>query len=114
MNEKIINVINFILQNDSFRVVARFDLNTTRRDLLIAVVVPLSLFFISLISLVIIAHSVQVGDDARMRWKWRWKFCNKTKPQKENEEEEEEELPMESVLQTTEAAAAVERAANSL
>ncbi|XP_075227602.1 tipE homolog 4 phospholipid transfer protein [Lycorma delicatula] len=94
----------FINKNDSFRVVARFDLDKTRRDLLVAVVVPLSLFCISLTSLVIIAHSVQVGDDARMRWKFR----------KQKKENEEEELPMESVLHPSESAAAVERAANSL
>lgn len=48
-------------------VVARFDLNRTWRELLIAVIVPSSLFLISMTALCIISQTVQVGDDAKMR-----------------------------------------------
>lgn len=58
------------LQNDSFFVVARFDLNKTRTELLIAVIVPSCLFVISFVSLVIIQRSVQVGDDAKMHCRY--------------------------------------------
>ena len=58
------------LQNDSFFVVARFDLNKTRTELLIAVIVPSCLFVISLTTLVIITRSVQVGDDAKMHCRY--------------------------------------------
>lgn len=49
---------------------ARFDLNKTRTELLIAIIVPLGLFVISLTTLVIITRSVQVGDDAKMRCRY--------------------------------------------
>ncbi|XP_039300089.1 uncharacterized protein LOC111050185, partial [Nilaparvata lugens] len=62
----------YINRNDSTTVVSRFNLDKTRRELLVAVLVPLILFVVSLISLVFIAHSVQVGDDAKMRWRWNW------------------------------------------
>ncbi|XP_011494085.1 PREDICTED: uncharacterized protein LOC105359249 [Ceratosolen solmsi marchali] len=57
-------------KNDSFFVVARFDLNKTRTELLIAVIVPSCLFVISLTTLVVITRSVQVGDDAKMRCRY--------------------------------------------
>ncbi|XP_014224009.1 uncharacterized protein LOC106650494 [Trichogramma pretiosum] len=57
-------------KNDSFFVVARFDLNKTRTELLIAVIVPSCLFVVSLTTLVIIQRSVQVGDDAKMRCRY--------------------------------------------
>nr|XP_003706361.1 PREDICTED: uncharacterized protein LOC100878008 [Megachile rotundata] len=57
-------------KNNSFFVVARFDLNKTRTELLIAIIVPSGLFVISLITLVIITRSVQVGDDAKMRCRY--------------------------------------------
>ncbi|KAG7201365.1 hypothetical protein KM043_004130 [Ampulex compressa] len=57
-------------KNDSFFVVARFDLNKTRTELLIATIVPSALFVISLTSLVVITRSVQVGDDAKMRCRY--------------------------------------------
>lgn len=47
--------------------VARFDLKKTRMELLIAVIVPVGLLIISLITLIIITRSVKVGDDAKMR-----------------------------------------------
>lgn len=59
-----------MFQNNSFFVVARFDLNKTRTELLIAIIVPSGLFVISLTTLVIITRSVQVGDDAKMRCRY--------------------------------------------
>lgn len=53
-------------QHSNF-VVARFDLQKTWRELLIAVIVPSSLFIISLTTLCVISQTVQVGDDAKMR-----------------------------------------------
>jgi len=58
-----------ITQNDSFFVVASF-LKKTRMELLIAIIVPAGLFIISVITLIIILRSVQVGDDAKMRCKY--------------------------------------------
>ncbi|XP_033210358.1 uncharacterized protein LOC117168734 [Belonocnema kinseyi] len=72
----------FYNKNDSFFVVARFDLNKTRTELLIAVIVPSTLFIISLVSLVVIQRSVQVGDDAKMR-------CRCCSDKQENEGEGE-------------------------
>ncbi|CAH0393973.1 unnamed protein product [Bemisia tabaci] len=60
----------FYNKKDSSLVVARFDLNKTWWDLVIAVCVPGSLFVVSFISLAIITHTVRVDDDARMRCKW--------------------------------------------
>ncbi|KAL0124248.1 hypothetical protein PUN28_006239 [Cardiocondyla obscurior] len=57
-------------KNDSLFVVARFDLKKTRTELLIAVIVPAGLFVISVITLIIISRSVQVGDDAKMRCRY--------------------------------------------
>ncbi|XP_076658051.1 tipE homolog 4 phospholipid transfer protein isoform X1 [Halictus rubicundus] len=57
-------------KNNSYFVVARFDLNKTRTELLIAVIVPSGLFVMSLTTLVIITRSVQVGDDAKMRCRY--------------------------------------------
>ncbi|XP_015119034.1 uncharacterized protein LOC107042490 [Diachasma alloeum] len=57
-------------KNDSFFVVARFNLEKTRIELLIATIVPTVLFIISLTSLIIITRSVQVGDDAKMRCRY--------------------------------------------
>lgn len=51
-------------------VLARFDLGKTRRELVIALSVPVSLFVVSFISLCIITRSVKVGDDAKMRCKY--------------------------------------------
>lgn len=60
----------YIVQNDSFFVVARFDLRKTRMELLIAVIVPAALFVVSIIILIIISRSVKVGDDAKMRCRY--------------------------------------------
>ncbi|XP_072753814.1 tipE homolog 4 phospholipid transfer protein [Anoplolepis gracilipes] len=57
-------------KNDSFFVVARFDLKKTRMELLIAIIVPAGLFIISVITLIIISRSVKVGDDAKMRCRY--------------------------------------------
>lgn len=51
-------------------VLTRFDLTKTYRELLIAVLLPLSLFVVSFIALCIITRAVKVGDDARMRCKY--------------------------------------------
>lgn len=54
-------------KNQSEFVVARYDLAKTWRELMIAVIVPTSLFVISLTVLCVISQTVQVGDDAKMR-----------------------------------------------
>uniref|UniRef100_T1HXM3 Uncharacterized protein n=2 Tax=Rhodnius prolixus TaxID=13249 RepID=T1HXM3_RHOPR len=54
-------------KNDSSLVVARFNLEKTWLELMIAVFVPSSLFIISFITLLVIGHSVHVGDDTKMR-----------------------------------------------
>lgn len=59
-----------MIQNDSFFVVARFDLNKTTTELLIAVIIPSVVFIVSLISLIVISQSVRVGDDTRMRCRY--------------------------------------------
>lgn len=64
------NKLLLYFQNDSFFVVARFDLKKTKTELLIATIVPAVLFVISLTTLVIITRSVQVGDDAKMRCRY--------------------------------------------
>ncbi|XP_015594490.1 uncharacterized protein LOC107267381 isoform X2 [Cephus cinctus] len=69
-------------RNDSFFVVARFDLNKTRTELLVAIIVPTLLFVVSLTTLVIITRSVRVGDDAKMRCR----YCTENQ---ENEGEDE-------------------------
>ncbi|XP_055911841.1 uncharacterized protein LOC129945905 [Eupeodes corollae] len=48
-------------------VVARFDLDKTYKELLIALILPIVLFVLSSISLCIITNTVKVGDDAKMR-----------------------------------------------
>ncbi|OXU22970.1 hypothetical protein TSAR_008957 [Trichomalopsis sarcophagae] len=83
----------FYNKNDSFFVVARFDLNKTRTDLLIAVIVPSCLFVVSLTTLVVITRSVQVGDDAKMRCR----YCI----DKQSNESEGEGLVENSAMSTT-------------
>lgn len=51
-------------------VVARFDLAKTWRELMIAVIVPITLFVISFTALTLITYTVRVGDDAKMRCKY--------------------------------------------
>lgn len=77
-------VVLFCCQNDSFFVVARFDLKKTKTELLIATIVPSVLFVVSLTTLVIITRSVQVGDDAKMRCR----YCTEG----QNQEGEDEDL----------------------
>lgn len=50
--------------------VARFDLNKTTMELLIAAIVPAVMFVVSLVSLIVISRSVRVGDDTRMRCRY--------------------------------------------
>ncbi|XP_014609379.1 PREDICTED: uncharacterized protein LOC106789566 [Polistes canadensis] len=79
-------------KNDSFFVVARFDLNKTKTELLIAIIVPSGLFVISLTTLIVITRSVQVGDDAKMRCR----YCTE-----KNEDEGEDEGLVEGTTPTT-------------
>jgi hypothetical protein len=58
------------LQNSQLFVVARFDLQKTWRELLIAVLVPSVMFIVSSTTLCIITRSVNVGDDTKMRCKY--------------------------------------------
>lgn len=82
-------------------VVARFDLNKTWKELMIAIFVPSSLFVISFITLVVIGHSVHVGDDAKMRCT----LCPK-KPAKTKEEiNAEMDLVMDGIIERTNAMA---------
>ncbi|GLH14647.1 Uncharacterized protein GBIM_18994 [Gryllus bimaculatus] len=57
----------FFDKSNGFFVVARFDLEKTLRELVVAVAVPAALFVVSWVSLCVITRSVKVGDDARMR-----------------------------------------------
>lgn len=57
----------FYNKHHSEFVLARFDLGKTWRELMIAVIVPSSLFLISLTALCVISQTVRVGDDAKMR-----------------------------------------------
>jgi len=50
-------------------VVARFDLNATYREFLIASLLPCVLFIISCLTLLLCQRTVVVGDDAKMRFK---------------------------------------------
>lgn len=61
---------SFVSQNNSDFALARFDLNKTWLELMIAVCVPGTLFILSFVTLMIITQTVRVGDDARMRCKW--------------------------------------------
>lgn len=51
-------------------VLARYDLDRTWTDLLIAVCVPSALFVVSFVTLCIIMQCVKVGDDTKMRCKY--------------------------------------------
>jgi hypothetical protein len=52
-------------------VVARFDLETTYREFVFASVVPSVLFVVSCLTLILCQRTVEVGDDAKMRFKKR-------------------------------------------
>uniref|UniRef100_A0A1B6EBF3 Uncharacterized protein n=2 Tax=Clastoptera arizonana TaxID=38151 RepID=A0A1B6EBF3_9HEMI len=93
----------FYKKDDPFLVIARFDLDKTWRDLMIAIFVPSTLFVISFIALVVIAHSVKVGDDAKMRCQ----LCAQDDPAAITED-----LAMDGVLQTTEDMADMDTRAN--
>lgn len=58
------------MQNNSFMVIARYDLKRTWRDLIIAASVPTVLFVVSFVALCVIMQSVKVGDDTKMRCKY--------------------------------------------
>ncbi|XP_054271867.1 uncharacterized protein LOC128992353 [Macrosteles quadrilineatus] len=87
----------FYNKNDSFLVVARFDLDKTWRELLVAIIVPSTLFVVSFIALVVVAHSVKVGDDAKMRCQ----LCS-------DPPERDEELSMDGVLHRADSLANLE------
>ncbi|KAF6204894.1 hypothetical protein GE061_019058 [Apolygus lucorum] len=90
-------------KDDSSMVVARFDLNKTWTELMVAIFVPSSLFIISLITLLIIGYSVQVGDDTRMRCVL---FRKKAKRKKTQEEMNAEiDLVMDGIIERTNAMA---------
>nr|XP_023013544.1 uncharacterized protein LOC111503475 [Leptinotarsa decemlineata] len=57
-------------KNNSFMVVARYDLKRTWRDLIIAISIPSALFIVSFITLCAIMQSVRVDDDTKMRCKY--------------------------------------------
>lgn len=63
--------------------VARFDLKKTRMELLIAIIVPVGLLVVSLITLIVITRSVKVGDDAKMRCT----YCTDKVQEPEDEDE---------------------------
>jgi hypothetical protein len=67
---KITYICFYLSQNNDFFVVARFDLQKTWRELVIAVVVPTVMFIVSSATLCIITRSVNVGDDTKMRCKY--------------------------------------------
>lgn len=60
----------FFLQEDSTKVISRFDLNKTWREFVFFFGIPTVLFVVSFISLLVITRSVKVGDDAKMRCKY--------------------------------------------
>lgn len=72
---------------------------------MIAIFVPSTLFVVSFIALVVIAHSVKVGDDAKMRCQ----LCTRPDATAINED-----LAMDGILQTTDSAAALDQQANAI
>lgn len=50
-------------------VVSRFDLETTQREFVVALVLPSVLFVVSCLTLILCQRTVVVGDDAKMRFK---------------------------------------------
>ncbi|BES93736.1 Hypothetical protein NTJ_06545 [Nesidiocoris tenuis] len=95
--------ICYYRKDDPSMVVARFDLNRTWMELMIAIFVPSTLFIISFITLLIIGFSVQVGDDTRMRCVL---FNKKAKRKKTQEEINAEiDLVMDGIIERTNAMA---------
>ncbi|KAH1023568.1 hypothetical protein HUJ04_012748 [Dendroctonus ponderosae] len=60
----------FYNKNNSFMVIARFDLASTKRHLIISASIPLVLFVVSFVTLCTMMQSVRVDDDAKMRCKY--------------------------------------------
>ncbi|XP_054270704.1 uncharacterized protein LOC128991651 [Macrosteles quadrilineatus] len=69
----------FFSEQDTDTVVARFSLEKTYNEFLIASIVPSCLFVISCITLILCQRTVEVGDDARMRFKKRSKSSENNK-----------------------------------
>lgn len=63
----------FFAESNTDTVVARFSLDKTYHEFVIASVVPSTLFVVSCITLILCQRTVEVGDDARMRFKKRGK-----------------------------------------
>lgn len=84
-------------------VVSRFDLQKTWRELVIAISVPSTFFVISFVALVVIAHAVKVGDDAKMRCQ----LCTQ-----DPDTMGLDELSMESVLHQSDSLAILEQRAH--
>ncbi|XP_049806396.1 uncharacterized protein LOC126248935 [Schistocerca nitens] len=59
----------FYADSDTSKVVARFDLATTYRQFLVASILPSTLFVVSCFMLIFCQRTVEVGDDAKMRFK---------------------------------------------
>lgn len=59
----------FYAESDTGKVVARFDLETTYKHFLVASILPSVLFVISCFMLIFCQRTVEVGDDAKMRFK---------------------------------------------
>lgn len=55
------------LQENSAKAIARFDLDKTWREFLIALVIPSVFFIISFVTLIMITRSVKVGEDTVLR-----------------------------------------------
>ncbi|XP_014242583.1 uncharacterized protein LOC106662779 [Cimex lectularius] len=92
----------FYRKNDPFMVVARFDLKKTWLELMVAIFVPSTLFVVSFITLIVIGHSVYVGDDAKMRCM----ICRRKKKKKTTEEiNAEMDLVMDGIIERTNAMA---------
>nr|CAH7735571.1 unnamed protein product [Callosobruchus chinensis] len=60
----------FYNKKNSFMVLARYDLQRTWRDMIIAISVPSALFVVSFVTLCAIMQSVRVDDDTKMRCKY--------------------------------------------
>lgn len=65
--------------------IARYDLEKTRRELLVALVVPSVLFALSFTTLMIVTRSVKVDDDSILRCK----LCGTGTAVEKSKEEEE-------------------------
>ncbi|XP_059046874.1 uncharacterized protein LOC131842352 isoform X1 [Achroia grisella] len=63
----------FYTENDAETVVARFDLDATYRQFIVALILPTVLVCVSCVTLVLCQKTIEVGDDAKMRFK---KFKN--------------------------------------